>query len=123
MNPRKKKKRKKGHRSGKASRQPKKGRRYTPEQKTHVLTLVASGVPRTQAGDGIGATYETVRRWLNKAEANGTMPKVPMKGHVEGGSATGARSVEDNGQQESAVRSCHKIRWSFFSCMEDQIVI
>jgi transposase InsO family protein len=63
--------RKKTKRQGKSSRR---GRRYTAEQKESALQLVASGMPRSQVVKTIGASTETLRLWIKKAEADGTMP-------------------------------------------------
>lgn len=58
---------------------PLRGKRYTPEQREHILGLVASGMSRAKAADNLGATVESVRRWVREAEANGTMPRPPAK--------------------------------------------
>ena len=54
------------------------GKRFTPEQKEHALVLVASGMERSKAAKTIGTTTESLRRWVNAAKANGTMPKPPQ---------------------------------------------
>ena len=54
------------------------GRRFTPEQKQHVLGLVISGMTREEAAKAVGTTGESVRRWVREAEAAGTMPSLPM---------------------------------------------
>jgi RNA-directed DNA polymerase len=38
------------------------------------LQLIASGMPRAQVAKTIGATTETLRLWVKRAEAQGTMP-------------------------------------------------
>jgi putative transposase len=62
---------------GRGRRQSRRGKRYTPEQREHVLTLVAAGMSQGGAGKTIGATGESVRRWVGRAKATGTMPTVP----------------------------------------------
>jgi transposase InsO family protein len=54
------------------------GRRFTAEQKQHALTLVASGMTRERIAGLIGTTTESLRHWVSKAEASGTMPTVPQ---------------------------------------------
>jgi transposase InsO family protein len=58
-------------------KEPLKGKRYTQEQREHTLVLVASGMPQGQAAETIGATGESVRKWVAAAKTNGTMPKPP----------------------------------------------
>jgi transposase InsO family protein len=53
------------------------GRRFTDEQREHALTLVASGVAREQVATTLSTTTQSVRRWVTRAIATGTMPKVP----------------------------------------------
>lgn len=50
------------------------GKRFTAAQKQHALTLIASGMKREQVSEVIGATVESLRRWMREAEAAGTMP-------------------------------------------------
>jgi len=64
-------------RQARKKRQARKGKRYTPEQREHALTLVAAGMSQERAGKSIGATGESVRRWIQRAKATGTMPVVP----------------------------------------------
>lgn len=54
-----------------------KGKRYTEAQRSHALLLVASGMGREQIAKTVGTTTESIRRWLNRAKADGTMPKPP----------------------------------------------
>jgi len=54
------------------------GRRYTKGQKQHVLGLVVSGMTQGDAAKAVGATSESVRRWVREAEAAGTMPSPPV---------------------------------------------
>lgn len=55
------------------------GRRFTPEQKQHALTLVASGgMTRERIAGLIGTTTESLRHWVAKATESGTMPAVPQ---------------------------------------------
>ena len=59
--------------------QPQKGRRFTPDQREHALTLVASdGMTREHIASLIGTTTESLRRWVDEAQANGTLPVVPQ---------------------------------------------
>lgn len=54
-------------------------RRFSPEQKEHALTLVASGgMSRERVALLIGTTTESLRNWVREARANGTMPAVPQ---------------------------------------------
>jgi transposase len=64
----KKKSKRKGHQ----------GRRFTAEQKQHVLGLVISGMTREDAAKAVGTTVESVRRWVREAEAAGTLRCPPM---------------------------------------------
>lgn len=50
------------------------GRRFTSQQQRHALDLVASGMGRAGVAEAIGTTEESVRRWVRRAEAAGTMP-------------------------------------------------
>ena len=61
----------------KREQQPRKGKRFTPEQRHHALVLVASGMVRAQIAGVVGTTTESIRRWVSQAEAKGTMPKPP----------------------------------------------
>jgi transposase len=45
--------------------------------KEHALLLVASGMGRKAAATAVGTTTESVRQWVLKAEAAGTMPTPP----------------------------------------------
>lgn len=51
------------------------GRRYTAEQKGHVLDLVRSGMAYSQAAETIGASVESVRLW--RKQARGMQPTPP----------------------------------------------
>ncbi len=71
--------------------EPLRGRRFTAAQHEHALTLVASGMKRTEIAEAIGTTTESVRRWVSAAEVAGTMPVVPVvsgAGNDAGVSAT-----------------------------------
>ena len=50
------------------------GKRFTPAQQAHAVDLVSSGMNRKAVAEAIGTTVESVRRWVGKAEAAGTMP-------------------------------------------------
>jgi putative transposase len=55
------------------------GRRFTPEQKQHALTLIASGgMTRERIAALIGTSTQSLRLWEAKAESSGTMPVVPQ---------------------------------------------
>jgi len=58
-------------------RRDRRGRRYSAEQRQEALKLIAAGMARGQVAKTIGATTETLRLWVNKAEAQGTMPAPP----------------------------------------------
>lgn len=62
----------------KKTKQAHKGKRYTPEQREHVLTLVAAGMSQAAAAKTIGTTGESVRRWVARARQTQTMPSVPQ---------------------------------------------
>ncbi|MFC1482506.1 IS3 family transposase [Myxococcota bacterium] len=74
---------KKGHgrtkspRRAKSRRRDRRGRRYTDDQRHEALKLIAAGMARHQVAKTIGATTETLRLWVRKAEAQGTMPASP----------------------------------------------
>jgi putative transposase len=72
----------------KTTRQAQKGKRYTPEQREHVLTLVAAGMTQAAAAKTIGATGESVRRWVAQARATGTMPTVTQTAKRKAGAKT-----------------------------------
>ena len=55
------------------------GRRFTEEQRQQALTLIAGGMPRTEVAARVGTTTESLRRWVAKAQANGTMPAGPTR--------------------------------------------
>lgn len=59
------------------AKQPAKGRRFTLAEKVHALTLVVAGMKRSQVAETVGTTTESLRRWVAKAETDGTMPKPP----------------------------------------------
>jgi len=50
------------------------GKRFSPAQRAHALDLVASGMNREGVAKALGTTMESVRRWVRRAEAAGTMP-------------------------------------------------
>lgn len=76
----KKTKAKKGKK--KREQHPRKGKRFTPEQRQHALVLVASGMVREKIASIVDTTTESIRRWVITAEANGTMPKPPSSPDV-----------------------------------------
>ena len=75
--PKKKKRQTRTKSRKKRKQQPRKGKRFTPEQRHHALVLVASGMERGKIANVVDTTTESLRRWVNKAEADGTMPKPP----------------------------------------------
>jgi transposase InsO family protein len=50
------------------------GRRFTPEQQARALSLVAAGIERVEVARIVGTTVESVRRWVDRAREDGTMP-------------------------------------------------
>jgi len=52
------------------------GKRFTDEQRELALTLISSGVDREKVADTIGATTQSLRRWVEVAKAAGKMPVV-----------------------------------------------
>lgn len=69
------KKSKSGRRSDKGLQ----GRRFTEEQRQRALTLIAGGMQRTEVAASVGTTTESLRRWVAKAQADGTMPAGPTR--------------------------------------------
>jgi transposase InsO family protein len=53
-------------------------RRFSDEQRKHALVLVASGVGVSEAARIIGTTDKSIRSWVSRAQAAGTMPDVPV---------------------------------------------
>ena len=66
------------------------GRRFTPAQRVHALTLIASRMKREQVAETVGTTTESLRRWVAEAKAKGTMPVVPSRPAVAATKATDA---------------------------------
>lgn len=60
------------------------GRRFTQEQKEHARRLIASGVDREKVATTVGTTTQSLRRWVEVAEATGTMPIVPTPARTAG---------------------------------------
>ena len=81
---------KKSTRRRSKGKKPLRGKRFTPEQKEHALLLVASGVERVKAAKAIDTTTESLRRWVNAAKANGTMPQPPQPSPEQSASSTEA---------------------------------
>jgi transposase len=73
-------------------------RQYTEKEREHALTLVVSGMARTDVAAAIGCSTESVRLWYRKAEAEGTLPV------VEGTARTAAvaRDAEVEGDEDRA---------------------
>ncbi|MDP6942966.1 MAG: DDE-type integrase/transposase/recombinase [Myxococcota bacterium] len=86
-------KKKSAHRRPKGKK-PLRGKRFTPEQKEHALVLVASGMERVKAAKAIDTTTESLRRWVNAAKANGTMPQPPQPSPEQSASAAAEASSE-----------------------------
>jgi transposase InsO family protein len=51
-------------------------RQYTEKEREHALTLVVSGMARTDVAAAIGCSTESIRLWYRKAEAEGRLPVV-----------------------------------------------
>jgi Transposase len=64
----------KSPRGRETTRRGSRGRRYSDRQRIESLKLIAAGMSRRQVAETIGATVETLRLWVKKAEAQGTMP-------------------------------------------------
>lgn len=106
--PKKGRGRTKSPRETKPKRRTQHGRRYTDKQRAESLKLIAAGMSRRQVAETIGATTETLRLWVRKAKAAGTMPPGaeasrgthPAKSAPMGGSAPadGSAHVEDADQ-------------------------
>jgi len=71
-------------------------RYYTNEERRHALTLLVSGMSRSEVAEVVGCTTESVRRWLRKAEAEGTLPEPPAKGKRAG--PVGKRDAQEEGE-------------------------
>lgn len=69
------KKSERGRRADKGLR----GRRFTEEQRQQALTLIAGGMQRNEVAERVGTTTESLRRWVAKAQADGTMPAGPKR--------------------------------------------
>jgi transposase InsO family protein len=69
-------------RKKKGEEQPRKGKRFTAEQRHHALVLVASGMERGKIANVVDTTTESIRRWVKAAEADGTMPRPPSSPDV-----------------------------------------
>ena len=52
--------------------------RSTPEERQHALMLLASGMKAREVASSVGRSYEAIRLWRKKAEAEGTMPVPPV---------------------------------------------
>lgn len=74
------------------------GRRYSDEQREEALRLIAAGMKRSQVAKAIGASTETLRLWVKKAKANGTMPAAPSG---SAGKAAGGAHRPSDGNQAS----------------------
>ncbi len=92
------------------------GRRFTPEQKQHALTLIASGgMTRERIAALIGTTTQSLRLWVAEAESSGTMPVAPpakARAVTSSATATGTETQprspyapHDPGQGLSAVET------------------
>ncbi|MBI2395159.1 MAG: transposase [Deltaproteobacteria bacterium] len=55
------------------------GRRFSPEQRATALMLIAAGNPREEVAAKVETTTESLRRWVQRAERDGTMPVLPAK--------------------------------------------
>jgi len=81
------------------------GRRFTPEQKQHALTLVASGgMTRERIAALIGTTTQSLRHWVAAAEASGTMPVVPQ---AQAPAVTSAATGTETGPQARSPYAPH----------------
>lgn len=78
------------------------GRRFTPAEKKHALTLIVSGMKREQVAESVGTTVESVRRWVRVAEAAGTMPLAPAP---QSAAENAERELEGMGSGEDSSES------------------
>jgi putative transposase len=60
------------------TRVPLRSRRFDEAQRRHALLLVVSGMKRRQVARTVGTTTESLRQWMRKATAAGTMPTAPV---------------------------------------------
>jgi transposase InsO family protein len=77
------------------------GRRYTKAQKQHVLGLVVSGMTQGDAAKAVGATSESVRRWVREAEGAGSMPSPPVRSPNPKGPKTPQEEAADGATKEA----------------------
>ena len=82
------------------------GHRFTPEVREHALVLVASGMKRTEVARAIGATPESIRRWVKAAEAAGTMP-TPVAGTSRATTAQEAQVASQDQEASTTKRSMY----------------
>lgn len=68
------------------------------------MVLVASGMGRKQIAKTVGTTTESIRRWLNRAKADGTMPKPPTA-QVRDDAATDDSVTVDSAGKSNAAQS------------------
>ena len=59
---------------GMSSDPPRQRRRFTPEERKRALELIAAGMTRKKVAEVIGTSTQSLRNWVDEAEANGTMP-------------------------------------------------
>jgi transposase InsO family protein len=88
----KKRQRQAAHKSG--LRQPAKGRRFTAEEQAEALGLIASGLKRGEVARVVGATVETLRRWVQAKNARAT---AAAPAAMKATTATAARAAEAAG--------------------------
>jgi transposase InsO family protein len=75
------------------------GRRFTEEQRRQALTLIAGGMQRSDVAKSVGTTTESLRRWVDKAKAKGTMPAAPSPATE---SAPAAKTSASAGKETTA---------------------
>lgn len=99
--PKKGREKTKSPRGGETTRRGCQGRRYTDRQRIESLKLIAAGMSRQQVAATIGATVETLRLWVKKAEAQGSMPAAmvaTVTGGVPGRPALETPNEDNSGQ-------------------------
>jgi len=91
------------------SKKSRRGRRYTDEQREEALKLIVSGMKRSKVAKAIGASTETLRLWLKKAEAEGSMPAPPaslsQQDPAESSQQAGAQDMKKLAEAEASSRS------------------
>jgi transposase InsO family protein len=77
--------------AGETKREPRKGRRFSLEQRKEALNLIAAGMERERVAKVIGTTTESLRRWVNQAVRAGRL----QDGNPDGSNGTAVNPAQD----------------------------